>query len=99
MVDFVGQKRVLLISSATCAITVPVSIIFAFIMDNYLYGLYFDVVVAILLMVVFGPPWPYLKLDKPDWKPDSALPTTQEKIAAEEALTSAQRHRRRPGRR
>jgi hypothetical protein len=99
MVDFVGQRRVLVISMATFAITVPVSIIFAFIMDNYLYGLYFDVAVTLVMMVLFGPPWPYLKLDKPQWKPDSALPTPQEKIAAEDAATSGPRHKRRPGRR
>lgn len=75
MVDFVGQKRSVLISIFLFVISVPISILYAFYKDNYLYSLYFEVVLTGVLMVIFGPNWPYLNLNKPEWRPDSDAQT------------------------
>lgn len=82
MVDFTGQKRVFLISIVVFAISIPISILFAFYKDNYLYSLYCEVGVTAFLMLIFGPNWPYLNLDKPQWKADSeakSVPVEQQK--------------------
>lgn len=71
MVDFVGQKRAVIISILLFVLSVPISILYAFYKDNYLYSLYFEVVLTGILMVIFGPNWPYLNLNKPEWRPDS----------------------------
>jgi hypothetical protein len=78
MVDYTGQRRTLVISAVVLSLSVPISIILAFILDNYLYALYFCVAVTLLLMVVFGPNWPYLNLNRPAWRPDSEAPTPEQ---------------------
>ncbi|KAK8854028.1 hypothetical protein M9Y10_016577 [Tritrichomonas musculus] len=75
MVDFVGQKHAFLISVVAFALSVPISILYAFYKDNYLYSLYFEVGLTCVLMVIFGPNWPYLNLNKPEWRPDSDAQT------------------------
>ena len=75
MVDFVGQKRAFVLSIILFVISVPVSILYAFYKDNYLYSLYLEVVLTGILMVIFGPNWPYLNLNKPEWRPDSDAQT------------------------
>jgi hypothetical protein len=88
MVDYVGQKRLFIISVIICACSVPASIIFGFYKDNFMYALYFCVGATVLVMVLFGPNWPYLNINKPSWMPDSDVPTPKEK--AHDAVQHAQ---------
>lgn len=71
MVDFVGQKRIFVISVSMFILTVPLSIIFGFIKDSYQYSLYFCVFSTLLIMVLFVPNWPWLNLNSPQWKDDA----------------------------
>ena len=71
MVDFQGQKRVLIISIIIFAISIPISIIFAVIQDNFRHALYFCAGVTVFVMILFGPNWPWLNINPPNWKDDS----------------------------
>jgi hypothetical protein len=96
MVDYTGQRRVFLISAILLTISVPVSIIVAFIVDNYLYSLYVCVGVTLVLMIAFGPNWPYLNLNRPAWRPDSDAPTPeQQRTVVEERAPPRKRGLRR----
>jgi hypothetical protein len=43
-------------------------------MDNYLYSLYCIAAVTAFTMLIVGPGWPFLNMDKPQWKADSDAP-------------------------
>ena len=73
MVDFHGQKMVFIISTILLTLSIPASIIYAFIVDNYLKGLNIVLGVSFFLVIIFGPNWPYLNRNKPKWQPDSSL--------------------------
>jgi len=73
MADFVGQKTVFIVSLILLALSIPASIIYAFIVDNYLKGLNIVLGVSAFVMVAFGPNWPYLNRNKPKWQPDSMV--------------------------
>jgi len=92
MVDYVGQRRVFLISTIVLALSVPVSIAVAAFYGNYLYALYVEVAVSAVLMVAFGPNWPYLNLNKPKWRSDAEAKFSREK--AESGPAGRKRKRR-----
>ena len=71
MVDFQGQKRVLIYSIIIFAISIPASIVFAIVQDNFRHALYFCAGVTVFAMVLFGPNWPWLNINPPNWKDDS----------------------------
>lgn len=85
MVDFTGQKRATVIPAIIFLIATPLAILYALIKDNYLQGLYFIVVVSAIVIVVFGPPWPYLSMNKPQWRPDSEFKPNEAAPAVENA--------------
>ena len=73
MADFEGQKLVFYISAIVLLLSIPISIIYGFIVDNYLKGMNVIIYVSVALFVVFVPNWPWLNRNKPQWRPDSDL--------------------------
>ena len=70
MVDFVGQKRVLCWSSITFLVFIPISLIVALILNNYIYSLYILIAVGAILMILFVPSWPWLSINPENWCDD-----------------------------
>ena len=70
MVDFVGQKRVFWFSLITFIVFIPISLIVAFILHNFIYSLYVMIGVGCVLMIVFVPSWPWLSLNPESWADD-----------------------------
>ena len=71
MADFEGQKNIFFISLIVLLLAIPISIAYAFYVDNYLKALYIIIYVAAALFVVFVPNWPWLNRNRPQWRPDS----------------------------
>ncbi|EAX93835.1 hypothetical protein TVAG_177430 [Trichomonas vaginalis G3] len=72
MVDFQGQSFIFWTSAALLTLSVPIAIIYAFIVDNYLKGLMVIVYLSAGLFIAFVPNWPWLNRNKPNWQPDTA---------------------------
>lgn len=92
MVDFVGQRRVFMISLWALVLSVPISITIGYISGNYMYALYFVAGVTGLLMIAFVPNWPYLNVNKVAWRPDSDV--TSKRPQEEDHPTGGARRRR-----
>lgn len=71
MVDFRTQGFIFWTSAILLTLSIPVSIWYAFYVDNYLKGMMIVVYVSAALMVLFVPPWPWLNMYQPKWQPDS----------------------------
>ena len=79
MADFEGQKFAFYVSAIILLISIPVAIIYGFIVDNYLKGMNVIIYVSAVLFVVFVPNWPWLNRNKPQWRPDTDLKPTDNK--------------------
>ena len=77
MADFKGQRLAFLISAIALILSIPISLVIAAVSGNYLYALYFIAGLTGVLMVLFGPNWPYLNMNSPKWLPDSAALKSQ----------------------
>ena len=71
MADFKGQKLAFYTSLIVCLLSIPVSLVIAAVTSNFLYALYFIAGLTGVLMVAFGPNWPYLNMNSRKWRPDA----------------------------
>ena len=95
MVDFVGQKRIFILSVSMFVLTVPLSILFGFVMDSYQYSLYFCVFAALFIDVLFVPNWPWFNINKPNWKEDEeAIEANNEELKKNHVKKTPKGHAR-----
>lgn len=72
MVDFEGQRISFIASAIIMTLSVPLSILYSFMVNNFLKGLNVIIYSAILCLVLFVPDWPYLNRSKLKWQSDSS---------------------------